>query len=86
MGILPDFAWQVCALTPEVSDDRGLRLAADSVGASLAPYDMIFVPGGFATRRLQHDGDFIAWLAGEAARERIARQMDYPYRWAAGRE
>jgi transcriptional regulator GlxA family with amidase domain len=159
MKILEDFEWRVCATTPQVTDDRGLSIRADAVAGTLADYDLLFVPGGFGTRALQHDRGFIDWLktaggaklkvsvctgalllgaagylrgrratthpnayaelepycgtvvrervvddgdvitargvsssidlglhlvqrlAGPAARERIAAQMDYPYRW-----
>lgn len=159
MGILPAFEWRLCATAPQVADDRGARFAAGAVGGSLAGYDLLFVPGGFGTRALQHDAAFVGWiataapaalkvsvctgalllgaagflrgrratthpnaygelapycgevvdgrvvdegdvvtgrgvsaaidlglhvvgrLAGAAARERVARQMDYPYRW-----
>ena len=62
MRILDDFSWQVCSLSRSVVDDRGLRIEADTVGESLAGYDLLFVPGGFGTRSLQHDREFIDWL------------------------
>jgi len=62
MGFLPDFAWEVCAQTPEVADDRGLRLRATAVGGSLAAYDLLVVPGGVGTRPLLRDPAFLAWL------------------------
>ena len=62
MKILADFDWRICACTPEVSDDRGLRLAADVVKEPLGHYDMVIVPGGFGTRTLVHDAAFIQWL------------------------
>lgn len=62
MQFMADLDWHVCALTPAVTDDRGLRLEADRVGQSLAGYDLLFVPGGFGTRQLQHDGAFVDWL------------------------
>jgi cyclohexyl-isocyanide hydratase len=62
MNLVPEFQWQICAFTKEVSDDRGLRFAPDSVAESLDAYDMIVVPGGFGTRALQHDKPFIQWL------------------------
>jgi len=62
MGFLPDFAWEVCAQTPEVADDRGLRLRATAVGGSLAAYDLLVVPGGVGTRLLLQDAAFLAWL------------------------
>ena len=62
MRIMDDFDWHVCALSRQVVDDRGLRLEADAVGEPLGSYDMLFVPGGFGTRHLQHDAGFLDWL------------------------
>jgi cyclohexyl-isocyanide hydratase len=62
MNILPDFEWDICAFTEEVTDDKGLWLSPDIVGQSLGGYDLIFVPGGFGTRSLQFDAGFIDWL------------------------
>ncbi|MGA8050630.1 MAG: hypothetical protein WCA09_10710, partial [Burkholderiales bacterium] len=59
MKILDDFEWRVCALSKIVLDDRGLRLEADSVGEPLDSYDLLYVPGGFGTRPLQHDRAFV---------------------------
>lgn len=159
MGIRDDFEWNICALTPTVTDDRGLQFRANRVQPALDSYDLVFVPGGFGTETLRYDREFIEWLrtaeraslkvsvctgallwgaagflegrratthpsayqelapycaevvsdrvvdagdvvtaagvaaaidlglyvvqrvAGEAARARIAAQMDYPYRW-----
>lgn len=68
MGFLPDFEWQVCALSELVTDDRGLRFQADKVGGTLSGFDMVVVPGGIGTRTLQYDATFIEWLrtAGSA--------------------
>jgi transcriptional regulator GlxA family with amidase domain len=62
MKILDDFEWRVCSLTRHVADDRGLRIEADAVDEPLDSYDLLFVPGGFGTRALRHDGRFIDWL------------------------
>ena len=62
MNILPDFQWKVCARSEQVADDKGLRVHADSFGESLTGYDLLVVPGGMGTRKLQHDGAFIDWL------------------------
>ena len=62
MKIIDDFEWRICATTQYVVDDRGLRIEADAVAESLSSYDMLFVPGGFGTRSLQHDRNFIDWL------------------------
>lgn len=62
MKIVESFEWRICSMTRHVVDDRGLRLQADAVGEPLSSYDMLFVPGGFGTRSLQHDGSFLDWL------------------------
>lgn len=62
MDVLPDFEWRVCAPTEFVTDDRGLRFQADSVGETLDGFDLVVVPGGKGTRTLQHDTAFIQWL------------------------
>jgi cyclohexyl-isocyanide hydratase len=62
MKIMDDFEWRICSTTRQVIDDRGLRIEADSVADPLDSYDVLFVPGGFGTRSLQHDGEFVGWL------------------------
>lgn len=64
MKIMEDFDWRICAMTARVIDDRGLRLEVNAVGEPLTGYDMVFVPGGFGTRELQHDPKFMKWLRG----------------------
>lgn len=63
MKFMEDFAWKLCARTPQVSDDRGLKITVNAVGESLAGYDLLFIPGGFGTRPLQHDHAFVEWIA-----------------------
>lgn len=63
MKFMDDFSWNLCAQQAQVSDDRGLKITADTVGASLAGYDLLFIPGGFGTRPLQHDRAFVEWIA-----------------------
>ena len=62
MGFMPDFSWNVCALTEQVSDERGLRLIPDRVGQSLEGFDLLYLPGGMGTRKLQYDAAFVQWL------------------------
>jgi transcriptional regulator GlxA family with amidase domain len=67
MKIMPEFEWNVCALRAEVADDKGLRILPDSVAKPLNAYDLVVVPGGMGTRKLQHDEAFIGWLQGAEA-------------------
>jgi len=62
MDFMPDFQWQVCSFCPDVSDTHDLRFDPDLVGVSLAKYDLLVVPGGYGSRSLQHNEEFIAWL------------------------
>ena len=62
MRIIEDFEWRICSTTRSVVDDRGLRIEAAAIAEPLGSYDMLFVPGGFGTRDLQHDSTFINWL------------------------
>jgi cyclohexyl-isocyanide hydratase len=66
MGILPDFEWRVCSNKWQVIDDRGLGIIPDSIAEALDSYDLLFVPGGFGTRALQCDNEFIDWLRSAA--------------------
>ncbi|MCA9936671.1 MAG: DJ-1/PfpI family protein [Anaerolineales bacterium] len=63
MQIMDDFEWDICARTPQVMADRGLRFQADVIAKPLSDYDILFVPGGYGTRQLQHDSVFMDWLA-----------------------
>lgn len=62
MGFMPDLHWEICAYTSGVKDGTGLVFSPTKVKEPLDAYDMIVVPGGFASRELVHDTDFIRWL------------------------
>lgn len=62
MGFTPDLEWEICALSPQVSDGTGLRFAPTQAGKSLQGYDILVVPGGFGSRKLVNDATFIEWL------------------------
>ena len=66
MQFSPDFEWRVCSPVPNVRDDRGLVVVPDEVGESLSGYDLVIVPGGHSTRRLQKDRQLVDWLATAA--------------------
>lgn len=59
---IPDLEWDVCAFTTSVTDNFGLEIVPQKVKNKFSKYDVIIVPGGFGTRELQRDEDFIAWL------------------------
>lgn len=62
MGFIDNLEWRICSTTQQVVDDRGLKVEADLVAESLESFDMLFVPGGFGTRKLQHDNAFVDWI------------------------
>lgn len=62
MGFMKELEWDLCSLNAEVTDFTGLKIIPTKIGGTLHTYDMIIVPGGFATRQLMHDQTFIQWL------------------------
>ncbi|KQU24314.1 thiamine biosynthesis protein ThiJ [Bacillus sp. Leaf75] len=62
LGFKKDLTWDLCALSNEISDDRGITFKINKVSPDLSEYDLIFVPGGMGTRALQYDNEFINWL------------------------
>src|SRR3954470_14341790 len=62
LNYLPDLAWDVCAYTETAKDHFGLEARPSKIRQPLAGYDAIIVPGGYGTRQLQSDIDFIAWV------------------------
>src|SRR5882724_9453437 len=67
MGFRPDFTWEFCALRPRVTDDRGFAIQATEIGKSLQGFDLLIVPGGFGTRELISDSEFLDWFATAGA-------------------
>jgi cyclohexyl-isocyanide hydratase len=62
MGFMPEFSWEICAYTPTVTDDRGLKFTPSQMQQPLTGFDWLIVPGGFGTRKLQNDEAVISWL------------------------
>jgi len=62
LGLKDDVTWDLCGLTKEVHDDRGITFKVNKVLPHLSEYDLIFVPGGTGTRILQYNAEFIDWL------------------------
>jgi cyclohexyl-isocyanide hydratase len=58
----PDLAWDICGLTEEARDPNGLKFSATRVNEPLDAYDLVIVPGGYGTRELMTDAQFIGWL------------------------
>ena len=62
MKFLPGLEWDICSFTNQAIDGAGLIFTPTKVRVPLDNYDMVIVPGGFGTRRLVNDSDFIEWL------------------------
>ncbi|MGZ7441390.1 DJ-1/PfpI family protein [Paenibacillus sp. TH7-28] len=65
-----DVSWDLCGRKEEVTDERGMAIKVNQVNPDLSTYDMLFVPGGFGTRALRYDEEYIDWLKG-------AREAEY---------
>lgn len=66
MGAKENVTWDFCSNKEEITDDRGLTVKVTHVYPDLSDYDLLFVPGGFATRSLRFDSAFITWLQTSA--------------------
>lgn len=64
MSFMPELSWEICAISPEVSDENGLRLLPTKINESLQGYDLIIVPGGVGShlQKLISTTHFIEWL------------------------
>ncbi len=67
MDFMP-LEWDICAATEDVSAD-GWALGVDRIKPDLGEYDLVFLPGGFASRELRHDGEFVEWIETAASCE-----------------
>ncbi len=66
-------SWTFCANKAEVSDDRGLTIKANEILPDLGAFDLVFLPGGHATRTLRNDEEFISWIrTAEGARYKVS--------------
>lgn len=62
LNYLPNLTWDICSFTNSVSDNFGLEIKPTKIRESLEDYDAIIIPGGFGTRELQFDREFIEWI------------------------
>lgn len=73
IGFIDDLTWDLCAMTSQVRDDRGLTVLASRIGEPLTDYDLLFIPGGMGTRKLQNDTVFIDWIrTAQTARLKVS--------------
>ncbi len=62
MGFMLDLQWDICAHTDIVKDDRGLAMVPTAISEPLQSYDVLVVPGGYGTRTLIQEENFIEWI------------------------
>ena len=62
MDFRDDLTWDVCARQPVVTATGNLRFEVDCVDEPLGEYDLIIVPGGFVTRDLATDDEYVEWI------------------------
>ncbi|QHW34740.1 DJ-1/PfpI family protein [Paenibacillus rhizovicinus] len=70
LGKVEDLTWDFCSNKEFITDDRGMTVQIHHVYPDLSQYDVVFIPGGMATRTLRHDPAFIAWI-------QTARDVNY---------
>jgi len=59
---LSNLTWDICSFTNTVSDNFGLEIKPTKIRESLKDYEAIIIPGGFGTRQLQFEKDFLNWI------------------------
>jgi len=62
MNFMPDFNWEICSFTDDVTDVTGLKIQPTQVKKTLSVYDLIVIPGGFSTRYLMNQTNLIEWI------------------------
>ncbi|WP_141501412.1 DJ-1/PfpI family protein [Paenibacillus luteus] len=62
LNLMENLTWDFCSNERKIKDDRGMSINIDRVMPNLASYDLIFIPGGKATRELIHDIIFMNWI------------------------
>ncbi len=62
MGVDPNVRHRIIGTEREIVDESGLTIVPDSVYEDLAPFDLLYVPGGLGTRRLMNDRRLLDYL------------------------
>jgi cyclohexyl-isocyanide hydratase len=73
MGYIKDLEWKFCARNKIAADHFGLAMVATSIADSLEGFDVLVIPGGYGTRELIRDEEFLQWIrTASGARYRIS--------------
>jgi putative intracellular protease/amidase len=62
LNVMEDLTWDLCSTKEELTNDRGMTVKIKKIRPDLSVYDLLFIPGGMATRQLRFDDDFVSWL------------------------
>ena len=62
MSIDPEVTHRIIGTEPEIADETGLVVKPDGVYEDLAPFDLLYVPGGLGTRALMDDARLLDYL------------------------
>jgi transcriptional regulator GlxA family with amidase domain len=62
LGVDAGVKHRIIGTAPEIVDESGLVMKPDAVYEDLDDFDLLYVPGGFGTRRLVDDERCIAYL------------------------
>ena len=62
LGVDPGVKHRIIGTAAEIVDESGLVIKPDGIYEDLGDFDLLYVPGGFGTRRLVDDERCIAYL------------------------
>ena len=62
MCYLKDLEWEFCARKKMIADHFGLTMVATVVDEPLSEFDALVIPGGYGTRKLVKDQEFLQWI------------------------
>ena len=63
MEFMPKLQWDICGPAQTVKDSFGFKIQVSKVLNDLSRYDVIIVPGGFGTRDLVNDQQYMTWIS-----------------------
>ena len=72
MSIDPAVTHRIIGTEAEIADETGLVMKPDAVYEDLAPFDLLYVPGGLGTRLLMDDHRLIDYLRTWGAERPLA--------------
>lgn len=72
MSIDTTVTHRIIGTEPEIVDDTGLTVKPDAVYEDLAPFDLLYVPGGLGTRTLMNDRHLLDYLRSWGAERPLA--------------